>query len=182
MNMRIEGDTSFSYEFNPLELVVDANDIYERSLELSKLEVVEKESGEDVAYLEDLRKIKGYIGGYELDYRIEGFDFVKLNDKDAIQLLTFLSPLIDEYRTFPRLFHHGEVYSLFKRQLREGKGVGGNFELKIHEFDDSGDEFVTEDHFYILHPIVTSIWEPYKIESVKKVLEENPEREIIDLS
>jgi len=182
MNMRIEGDTSFSYEFSPMELVVDTHDIYKRSLEISKLEATEEKDSGDLARLEGLRRIKGYIGGYELDYHIEGFDFVKLGEKDGIQLLIFLSPLIDEHETPSRLFGHGEVYNLFKYQLREDNGVGGKLELKIHEIDDTGDEFVTEDHFYTLHPIVTPIWEPYKIERVKKALEENPKRELIDLS
>lgn len=182
MNMQIEKGASFAYEFSPMELIVDTHDVYKRSIQMCELESIEEKSREDIARLEGLRRIKGYIGGYELDYRIEGFDFVKLGERDEIQLLTFLSPLIDAHETSSRLFSHGEVYGLFKHQMEEGEGVGGKIELKIHEFDDSGDEFLTEDRFYTLHPIITSIWEPYKIERVKKVLEDNPERELIDLS
>jgi hypothetical protein len=182
MDMRIEGGVSYAYEFNPMELVVDTHDIYKRSLEISRLESTEEKSKEDLARLEGLRRIKGYIGGYELDYRIEGFDFVRFGDCGDIQLLTFLSPLIDEHETPSRFFAPGEVCGIIKYQLEEGKGVGGKFELKIHEFDDSGDEFVSEDRFYTLHPIVTPIWEPYKVKRVKEALEENPGRELIELS
>ena len=33
MDMRIEGDVSFSYEFNPMELAVDTHDVYKRRSE-----------------------------------------------------------------------------------------------------------------------------------------------------
>lgn len=181
MNMQIERGESFLYEFNPMELTVDAHDVYKRSIQICELESIKEKSQEDLARLEKLRRIKGYIGGYELDYRIEGFDFVRPKGKDEIELLTFLSPLIDVHETSPKLFGPGEVFGFLKHQMKEDEGVLGKIELKIHEFDDSGDDFVTEDRFYTLHPIVTPIWEPYKIEIINRVLENNPERELITL-
>ncbi len=181
MDMRIEGDVSFSYEFSPMELAVDTDDVYKRLIEICELESTEEKSQEDVTRLEELRRIKGYVGGYELDYHIEGFDFVKFGERDEIQLLAFLSPIREQDRS-RQLFGSGDVYSIFKYQFEDRGREKGTFELKVHEIDDSGDEFVTEDYFYTLHPIVVSIWEPYKIERVRKVLEENPERELIELS
>lgn len=182
MNVPVERGISFGYEFSPMELVVDTHDIYKRSLQIVELEAIQERSENEIARLEGLRRIKGYIGGYELAYRIEGFDFVRFGDCGDILLLTFLSPLLDEHKTPTELFAPGEVHSIFKYHLKEGKGVGGKFELKIHEFDDSGDEFVSEDRFYTLHPIVTPIWEPHKIERVEKALKESPERELIKTS
>ena len=181
MNMRIERGGPFSYEFNPMELVVDTHEIYKKTLEIIKLET----SGvqlDDLARLEELRRIKGYIGGYEQEYRIEGFDFVKFSPNAEIHLLNLLSPLPDQNESEPRLFPHELTYITFRDAPESREGVKGSFELKTHEFDDSGDEFVSEDFFYTLHPIVTPIWEPYKVERVKEALEENPDRELIDLS
>ncbi|KUK67312.1 MAG: hypothetical protein XD87_0202 [candidate division WS6 bacterium 36_33] len=184
MDMQIEKRFSFTYEFNPAELVVDSDDIYKRSLEIIQMEANQEKSEEDIARLEGLRRIEGYVGGYEIDYRIEGFDFVKLNEDGDIKLFTFLSPLVDdEYETPTQLFAPGEVSRIFKYQQKEGGGVGGKFELKTHEFDDSGDKSIAVDHSSILlHPIVIPIWEPYKVERVKKVLKDNPNRELIEFS
>jgi hypothetical protein len=180
MDLRIERGSSFIYEFNPAELVVDSDDIYKRSLEITQIEAKQEKSEENMTRLEELRRIKGYVGGYEIDYRIEGFDFVKLNQDGDIKLFTFLSPLVDEYETPTQLFAPGEVFGIFKYQLEEGEGVGGKFELKTHEFDNRGEESIAVDHLSILlHPIVIPIWEPYKVERVKEVLKDNPDRELI---
>ena len=182
MNMQIEKGGSFSYEFSPVELVVDTHDIYQRALNIIRLESLEEESSESASRLEELRRIKGYIGGYELDYRIEGFDFVRFEEGAGIQLLMFLSPPFEEKGPSLGLFTPGDVYSIFKYQLDMEEGVGDKFELKIHEFDDSGDEFVTEDRFYTLHPIVIPIWESYKIERLNGALKGSSNRELIELS
>jgi hypothetical protein len=180
MKMQIERDFSSSHEFNPEELVVDSHDIYKRSLEIIRLEPAEEKDQEDLARLEELRRIKGYVGGYELNYRIEGFDFIKLSDEGGIQLLTLLSPLTDEQKVSSGLFAPRQAYEIFKHQLENGKKE--KLELKIHEFDDSGDEFLTGDYYYTLYPIVVPIWEPYKVKKVEEALEVSSERELIDLS
>jgi hypothetical protein len=179
MNMQIERDFSSVHKFNPEELVVDSHDIYKRSLEIIQLEPTEEKDQEDLARLEELRRIKGYVGGYELNYRIEGFDFIKLSDEE-IQLLTLLSPLVEGQKVSSGLFAPRQAYEIFKHQLENGKKA--KLELKIHEFDDSGDEFLTKDYYYTLYPIVVPIWEPYKVKKVEEALEVNSKRELIDLS
>jgi len=45
VNMQIEREASFVYEFNPVELVVDQHDVYRRSIQICELESIEEKVG-----------------------------------------------------------------------------------------------------------------------------------------